>query len=217
MSTYPSLPVREMELLKAELLQQRSDFPTRIGFIWIGVQNDFLSPDGKLPVKSGHEQVKRITELVPVFRKYGDVIWVRSVFETNREVTSGHDEAGGSVTAGHPLDFAASNNASNDKDDDVRPVVSKKTATSREKPGVRLSASEKRPEVDEKLHPISSNERDAYCVSGSHGAEYPIQILDTIDFKDLQVKKIWCSAFRGTTLRQDLQLKRITNCTLAGV
>lgn len=82
----------------ALLSQQTPNLTTRKGLIILGLQNDFVSPNGKLPVNdTGY--LHRIVELVPAFREFGDIIWVRSEFETTRPV-NGLDTPGDTVVAG---------------------------------------------------------------------------------------------------------------------
>lgn len=62
------------------------DVPTRKALIAIDLQNDFLSEDGALPVEQPDGMVDRIVRLAEAVRNsgYGEVIWVRSQFDTNR-------------------------------------------------------------------------------------------------------------------------------------
>lgn len=87
-----------MASLFALLSQNNRNLQTRKGLILLGLQNDFISPDGKLPVPDT-DFLKSITELVPAFREFGDVIWVRSEFATTRPVHAA-DTNGDVVIAG---------------------------------------------------------------------------------------------------------------------
>lgn len=62
------------------------DVPTRKALIAIDLQNEFLSEDGALQVKQPDGMVDRIVKLAEAVRNsgYGEVIWVRSQFDTNR-------------------------------------------------------------------------------------------------------------------------------------
>ena len=85
--------------LLALLSQQTPNLQTRKGLILLGLQNDFLSPDGKLPVSTKSGFLDRLKDLVHGFREFGDVIWVRSEFEASRPINA-PDESGDSVIAG---------------------------------------------------------------------------------------------------------------------
>ena len=59
----------------AMLSQQAPNLPVRKGLLLTGLQHDFLSPDGKLPVEnltSGF--LDRTISLVKQFRGHGDII-----------------------------------------------------------------------------------------------------------------------------------------------
>lgn len=62
------------------------DVPTRKALIAIDLQNDFLADDGALPVKQPDGMVDRILQLADAVRAtgYGEIIWVRSQFDTSR-------------------------------------------------------------------------------------------------------------------------------------
>ena len=83
-------------LFAALLSQQSSGLQTRSGLILTGLQHDFLSPDGKLPLLTT-AFTDKIRRLVPAFREHGgDVIWVKSHFQENRNVQA-IDEVGDNV------------------------------------------------------------------------------------------------------------------------
>lgn len=87
-----------MSSLFALLQSQQTPLQTRKGLIILGLQNDFVLSDGKLPVNdTGY--LERIIQLVPAFREHGDLIWVRSEYESNRQV-NGFDTPGDTVIAG---------------------------------------------------------------------------------------------------------------------
>lgn len=62
------------------------DVPTRKALIALDLQNDFLASDGALPVKQPDGMVDKILKLADAFRGtgYGEIIWVRSQFDTSR-------------------------------------------------------------------------------------------------------------------------------------
>ncbi|CAM1500854.1 Fc.00g100160.m01.CDS01 [Cosmosporella sp. VM-42] len=59
---------------------------TRKAFIGVDFQNDFLSPDGALPVSEPEGFVDRTIELATAFRSAGDVVWVQSRFDKAQPV-----------------------------------------------------------------------------------------------------------------------------------
>lgn len=62
------------------------DVPTRKALIAIDLQNDFLAQDGALPVTQPDGMISRIVRLAEAVRDsgYGEIIWVRSQFDTSR-------------------------------------------------------------------------------------------------------------------------------------
>lgn len=64
------------------------DVPTRKALIAIDLQNDFLSEDGALPVTQPDGMIDRIVNLAEAIRDsgYGEIVWVRSQFDTSRPV-----------------------------------------------------------------------------------------------------------------------------------
>lgn len=64
------------------------DVPTKKALIAIDLQNDFLAEDGALPVNTPDGMIENIIKLAAAVRNsgYGEVVWVRSQFDTNRAV-----------------------------------------------------------------------------------------------------------------------------------
>jgi nicotinamidase-related amidase len=84
-----------MSFLSALLSQQTPHLQTRKGLIVVGLQNDFILPTGKLPVRDA-AFVDRIESLIPAFRPHGEIVWVRSEFQQTRPV-NGDDTPGDTV------------------------------------------------------------------------------------------------------------------------
>lgn len=63
---------------------------TRKALLILDLQNDFLSPDGALPVSEPEGYVQRAIDVANAFRRSGsgDVIWVRSEFAEHRAITN---------------------------------------------------------------------------------------------------------------------------------
>lgn len=62
------------------------DVPTRKALIALDLQNDFLAANGALPVTQPDGMIDRVVALAAAVREcgYGEVIWVRSQFDTAR-------------------------------------------------------------------------------------------------------------------------------------
>lgn len=80
------------------LSRQTPTLQVRKGLMILDLQNDFLSLSGKLTVRDTGF-VKPLSKFVTSFREFGDIIWVRSQFESTRLI-SGPDAEGDNVLAG---------------------------------------------------------------------------------------------------------------------
>lgn len=89
------------------LTQKQPQFQTRQALIIVGLQNDFISPTGKLPVSNAHGLIERVKKLVPAFRdNAGEVIWVRTELDPKRPVDDADDAD--AVVANLPTEEEAS-------------------------------------------------------------------------------------------------------------
>jgi len=187
------------------LLSQQTPLQTRKGLILLGLQNDFLSPDGKLPVSKQSGYLDRLKELVPAFREFGDVIWVASEFEANR-VANVDDENGDTVIAGSVVGGSSEAAQSNGS--------KRKASQDHSGPMKRMKAADA--EDDPELFLTRTSKREPCCIKGSWGAEYPEDIKALVDKKDLQVVKTFYSAFGSTSLLLTLRSKLITELFVCG-
>lgn len=208
------------------LARQTPLLQTRKALVLTGLQNDFLSPEGKLPTRTDSGFLDRLKELVPAFREYGDVIWVRSHYEANRPVNL-VDESGDSVIIG-----SMTTNRSEQAEEVERnsPVPIKRARVSED--GVdRTESPEKVGESrypthrastpdqdeDEELFLTRTATREPCCIPGSFGADAAPHIQDLIDDKkDLQVIKTYYSAFGSTSLLLTLRSRLITELFICG-
>ncbi|KAK6418539.1 hypothetical protein LTR81_008223 [Elasticomyces elasticus] len=195
-----------MSSLLALLSQQGTSLQTRKGLILLGLQNDFLSPDGKLPVSTDSGFLDRVKQLVPSFREFGTVIWVRSEFEANRDPRLS-SETGDTVIAGT---HTPSDDGRSIKEGSKRSAGNQVTA-----PMKRMKAAEA--QDDPELFLSRTNTREPCCIRGSGGEEHPPDVLALIDKgKDMQVVKTHYSAFGSTTLLTALRSKLITELFVCG-
>ncbi|KAK4503976.1 hypothetical protein PRZ48_004891 [Zasmidium cellare] len=219
-----------MSSLFALLQSQSTPLQTRKGLIILGLQNDFVLPDGKLPVNdTGY--LDRIIKLVPSFREHGDLIWVRSEFEGNRQV-NGFDTPGDTVIAGKSygrdteLSPSSDHNPVPTKKFKVAPDFSiegwalqadqpKSTSKSKAKSTATLPEP-KDGDDDEELFLTRTTKRQPCCIRGTRGAEMADKVKPLIDPKDLQVVKSHYSAFGGTSLLMTLRSKLITDLYVCG-
>ncbi|KAK5687247.1 hypothetical protein LTS10_001385 [Elasticomyces elasticus] len=195
-----------MSSLLALLSQQGTSLQTRKGLILLGLQNDFLLPEGKLPVSTDSGFLDRVKQLVPSFREFGTVIWVRSEFEANRDPRLS-SETGDTVIAG-----------THTPSDDGRSIKegSKRSAGNQvNAPMKRMKATEA--QDDPELFLSRTSTREPCCIRGSGGEKHPPDVAALIDkVKDMQVVKTHYSAFGSTTLLTALRSKLITELFVCG-
>ena len=79
-------------------LESMPRFQTRQALVLLNLQTDFVTAEGKLHAPHPPDCVDRIKKLVPAFRDAGDVIWVRTEFETERAVNDAEGQAESVVT-----------------------------------------------------------------------------------------------------------------------
>ncbi|KAK3714434.1 hypothetical protein LTR37_007740 [Vermiconidia calcicola] len=211
------------------LLSQHGQIQTRKALILTGLQNDFLSPDGKLPVSTPSGFLDRLGHLVNEFREHGDVIWVRSHFADNRDINSG-EAAGDTVIVGPIAQDRDQALQSSNGDEQVSSSPSRKLRSSSDVSEMSTSESgivqstetgpsapNDEPEVDEELFLTRTAKREPCCIPGSTGADYPDQVRSIIDEKrDLQVIKTYYSAFASTSLLATLRAKLVTELYVCG-
>lgn len=223
-----------MSSLAATLLARSSaTVQTRQALIVTGLQNDFISPKGKLPMSTQSGFIDRIKELVPAFREHGIIIWVWTEYRGNRDV---NDPSGGgcrvmipepetesiqdeAIPAADPSREASPPRAvriprSMGRHNTV--IARAMTAAAdldsmAEDTQLATSAS-----ADPELFLSETSTREACCKPGTWGAEPIPEIKDLIDSKDIQVTKSYYSAFTETSLLLQLRAKLITDLYFAG-
>ncbi|KAF2435653.1 Isochorismatase hydrolase [Tothia fuscella] len=219
------------------LAQQQPQFQTNQALLVIGLQNEFLLPNGKLPISTNTGFVDRIKVLVPKFRELaGDIIWIRSEFDAESPangdsessevvVTEMEDFLGEGIRAdGESAPRESTSSAASDA-----PTVRPKALRSKRKKALNIfkdigkrkqsapsSIQQDLIHEDEELY-LSTSKRGACCIPGSTGARFSDQIKDSImPSKDMVVVKSKYSAFNQTSLLISLRMKLITELYICG-
>ncbi|KAJ4399261.1 hypothetical protein N0V91_009541 [Didymella pomorum] len=79
----------------AEILAKKPKVQTRQALIVLGLQNEFISPTGHLPVDTTSGFLNRIHSLIPKFRELnGSIIWVQALYEADRLTSSSNTREG---------------------------------------------------------------------------------------------------------------------------
>jgi nicotinamidase-related amidase/alkylated DNA repair dioxygenase AlkB len=222
--------------LLALLSQQTPNLPTRKGLILTGLQNDFLSPDGKLPVnniESGF--VDRIKTLIKEFRGHGDVIWIRTEIDASRDPSDVDINACNVVTSLDQHDQSDSEDGSEDEaseSDAAQPSRKRKSGRDSSSPTETQGASKRTQRrsslsddeastddalpVDEEHFLTQTADRKACFIKGTLGAGFAAEFESSIQPTDLQVTKTYYSAFSSTSLLSTLRMKLITELYVCG-
>jgi nicotinamidase-related amidase/alkylated DNA repair dioxygenase AlkB len=220
--------------LLALLSQQTPNLATRKALILTGLQHDFLSPDGKLPVNnldSGF--LKRTKTLINEFRPYGQVIWIRTEIDTSRHPSDVDEDACNVITS---LDEHVQPSSEDDSEDDAsdseipQPSRKRKPGKDTSSPVTTQGASKRNQRkssldeastdtpalIDEEHFLTETADREACFIKGTLGADYAAEVKSNIQPTDLQVTKAYYSAFSSSSLLSTLRMKLITELYVCG-
>ncbi|KAF2003652.1 hypothetical protein P154DRAFT_460288, partial [Amniculicola lignicola CBS 123094] len=220
-----------MSLLEL-ISQNQPHFQTHKALIVIGLQNDFILPDGKLPVNTRNGFVDRISTLIPNFRKNSaNVIWLQTLYETDRLAGDPSTGEGDAVVVGGLVDGVES---SEDEDDDfpkdlIQPAPSrssrhkqraldllKKVSTRRRVVPREVIQAIAEEDEDEELFLLRASKRGPACQPNTPGAEFADSIKTHIEPSDTIVQTTNYSAFLGTRLLLILRAKLVTELYICG-
>ncbi|KAK1728860.1 uncharacterized protein BDZ83DRAFT_716643 [Colletotrichum acutatum] len=166
--------------------------PTRKGLLVIDFNNDFMSADGALPVTNGNELVTRTLELVEAFRKVGDIIWVRSEFDTYRLASGEQIWATDTIPKPKILESRARRRIG---------------GTSKQAPEETFDAD---PEA------FLSQPGPKVVRPGTPGADYPTAVKEAIGKRDINLTKSHYSVFSSGQLIQMMRVKFVHELYICG-
>ncbi|CAI6313480.1 unnamed protein product [Periconia digitata] len=216
--------------------QNQPQFQTHKALLIIGLQNDFVQPEGKLPVNLRTGFIDRIQSIIPAFRDpMPNVIWVKTIYEADRLA---HDSAGGEGDAlvGGLIDGAES--STDDEDDlpkdlplpiqsrsakhrnralDLLKRVRRRTAQREELQHVaEATEAGAHPDQDEELFLRQSAPSGPICSLDTTGADWADQIKSEIQKSDAVVTTSHYSAFQETSLLLILRARLVTELYICG-
>ena len=222
--------------LLALLSQQTPNLPTRKALLLTGLQHDFLSPDGKLPVSnldSGF--LERTKTLIDGFRSHGEIIWIRTEIDASKHPSDIDEDACNVITS---LDEHDQSGSESDPEDDAsesdtaQPSRKRKSGKDTSSPVATQGASKRNQRrsslsddeastdgqapVDEEHFLTQSADREACFIKGTPGADYAAEVKSSVRPTDLQVTKTYYSAFSSTSLLSTLRMKLITELYVCG-
>ncbi|KAL1641883.1 hypothetical protein SLS58_005718 [Diplodia intermedia] len=205
------------------LAQKQPQFQTHQALIAVGLQNDFCSPDGKLPVTQPPGLLDRIKQLVPAFRDHaGHVIWVRTELDPNRPVDDADDAD--AIVTGPPGESPSPEDDASSGAELTQDELPSPSGQRRRRPNDllrRLQARARTVEQDadatqeDELFLTRGSGREV-CVAGSRGADWADDVAGEIKPADTLITKTRYSALKDTTLLLTLRAKLITELYVCG-
>ncbi|KAI4730915.1 hypothetical protein E4T49_01276 [Aureobasidium sp. EXF-10728] len=210
-----------MSFLSALLSGSQNQISTRQALLVVGLQNDFTSPNGKLPVNTATGYLERIKELVPAFREYGEIFWITTEYRGKRAVN--HPSGSGCMVIaddGFVLPMVSS-------DDEMNDHPSRPSARSNRRINQLVQRTMNRaaeleadsassPAVDQDLFLSQDNPEENCCLPGSWGAELSSEVKALVSPRDVKVVKSYYSAFTSSSLLLMLRAKLITEVYVVG-
>ncbi|KAF4550427.1 Hypothetical protein D9617_17g046950 [Elsinoe fawcettii] len=202
------------------LTRQQPQFQTRQALLVLGLQNDFVSSDGVLPVTNGHRFLKRIKNLVPAFRANGDVYWVRTENRSQSKSRARQDHGVVVVTS-----ETATTRPADDLSDRVDSTLGNDESTTKEikssifgQDADESSTLVSRPkhQADPELYLSATSDGARCCDPSGPGSLYTNDVHDLQSPKDTHLVKSQYSAFNGTSLLLTLRARLVTEIYLVG-
>ena len=198
---------------------------TRQALLVLDLQNEFISPEGQLPVDQPPHFVEDILKLVPVFRGAGNVIWIRSEFKVSRPVNGDGEDSEevvadtDSIMGGNQADaMRKSRKAMAEAMKGRRGTNEGSSIRAAEFSKVTIEAdSDRATSTEETFLTVAAGEKPRFVLPQSHGANPPAKVLNCYDStKDIVFKKSYYSAFKDGTLIKFLRSKFVTEIYICG-
>lgn len=221
----------QMSSLMDLVSQNQPHFQTHQALLVIGMQNDFIQSDGRLPVSNKNGYLDRIQTLIPKFRELnGNVIWVQTLYEGDRIANDPNTGEGDALVVGGLIDGDESS-TEGAEEDVLKELPSEKAKPSKHKQRAldllkRVSARRKTlprevaratAEQDEELFLLKSETKTPACVPDTHGAQFADMIAMQFELPaDMVIKTSNYSAFQGTSLLMTLRAKLVTELYICG-
>jgi nicotinamidase-related amidase/alkylated DNA repair dioxygenase AlkB len=214
------------------LSQNQPQVRTRQALLIIGLQNDFISSDGRLPVKT-KGFLDHIRSLIPKFRELdGHIVWVQTLYEADRIANDASAGEGDALVVGGLVDGDESSTDGGD-DDLIKdlPVPQAQSRSSKHKQRAlqllkRVSARRKTipreearaaVEEDEELFLLKSANKTPACVPQTSGANFTSDFEALIQRpRDAVIRATNYSAFQGTPLLMTLRARLVTEIFICG-
>jgi nicotinamidase-related amidase/alkylated DNA repair dioxygenase AlkB/glutathione S-transferase len=226
--------VSKMSSLMDLVAQNQPQFQTHQALLVIGLQNDFVLPDGRLPVNLKKGFMERIQALIPKFRELnGNVIWVQTLYEADRIATDANTGEGDALVVGGLIDGDESSTEGGDEElakdvKDLPPAQSRsakhklralqilKRVSTRIKT-IPHEVARSTAEEDDELFLLKSEKKIPACVPNTYGAEFADVIARQFELPaDMVIRTTNYSAFQGTNLLMTLRARLVTELYICG-
>ncbi|KAH7083058.1 hypothetical protein BKA63DRAFT_142513 [Paraphoma chrysanthemicola] len=223
--------VSKMSSLMDLVAQNQPRFETHQALLVIGMQNDFIQPDGRLPVSTKNGYLERIQTLIPKFRELnGNVIWVQTLYEADRIANDANTGEGDALVVGGLIDGDESSTEAGEEEA-LKDLPPEKSKSSKHKQRAldllkRVSARRKTlprevavatAEQDDELFLLKSDKKTPACIPDTHGAQFADMIAMQFELPaDMVIKTTNYSAFQGTSLLMTLRAKLVTELYICG-
>ncbi|KAH7396932.1 hypothetical protein DE146DRAFT_60050 [Phaeosphaeria sp. MPI-PUGE-AT-0046c] len=221
--------VSKMSSLMDLVSQNQPHFQTHQALLVIGMQNDFIQPEGRLPVSSKNGYLDRIQTLIPKFRKLnGNVIWVQTLYEGDRIANDASAGEGDALVVGGLIDGDESSTEGGEEDT-IKDLPPEKRSKHKQRALdllKRVSARRKTlpqevaratAEQDDELFLLKSEKKAPACVPDTLGAQFADVIAMQFELPaDMVIKTSNYSAFQGTSLLMTLRAKLVTELYICG-
>jgi len=210
--------------------QNQPHFQTHQALLVLGMQNDFIQRDGRLPVSTKNGYLDRIQALIPKFRELnGNVIWVQTLYEANRIGKDANTGEGDALVVGGLIDGEDSSTEAGDEETlkELAPDKSRSKNKQRALDLLKRVSARRRtlpPEIvqatveqDDELFLLKSDKRTPACVPDTHGAQFADVIAMQFELPaDIVIKTTNYSAFQGTALLMTLRARLVTELYICG-
>ena len=205
-------------------------FSTRNALVILNMQNDSFDKRHDMVLCERQEFRDSITKLIPCFRSFGDIVWVKSEVAINTESPQSSDGQRDSRPQSQSSRSSPSSAGSSPRRMDTETIshyfpssrakASMKRADSRARNDARRSEIEAwnmDEDKDALQKPRKGAPSDSIFLPGTRGVELPADMLANLDLKnDLVITKNYYSAFDNTPLLISLRMKLVTHIYLAG-
>lgn len=228
---------------------QSHDLPavaTRKALIIINMQNDLLYVNGEFYVTKNRDFIPRLREMIPYFRRIGDVIWVKTEAPAmHQKPTNDVSQLGASSGQRAERNRRERLREESQIIDDVSNTQDTESMLAHPSVGVNMiypssrsrqlmsqvSADVRAKKREAEIHAFDNGEhawpegmtkprkgqRSEFCIAGTKGAEICEELQDLVDeTRDLIVTKQYYSGFDQTSLLVALRMSLTTEVFLCG-